>query len=251
MRWSVEIQKTSLEARNLSDLFDGLGYELVDGIDYPAIASPTFEDLDRKEQVWSAAQKLRDAFRGPAAIDPSLVLGSVIDYSFDPPKRSAFLEVDSAIHIVFSTHATLTVAEPKGLSDDELRAWKKRRVEQVYQDKLDSQLALLAPVLSEPNAEEVIAILKLDNYDGVTVYRAYELMEGHPSGRKSFHEKFGVTAAEFARFKDAVHNRTVSGNKARHTYKQKLNSTNPMTIAQAEAFVRRLSIKWLASLRHR
>ena len=46
MKWAVEIQKTSLGHRNLVDLLDGLGFELVDGVDFEAMYAPFFDDFE-------------------------------------------------------------------------------------------------------------------------------------------------------------------------------------------------------------
>ena len=69
------------------------------------------------------------------------------------------------------------------------------------------------------------------------MYKIYELVEGHPSRRKEFHERFGISKLEFQRFSDAVHNPVVSGELARHAYEDKPKTDNPMTIAEAKSFV--------------
>jgi hypothetical protein len=64
-----------------------------------------------------------------------------------------------------------------------------------------------------------------------------------------FHSQFGIPKADFDRFKDAVHNPVVSGDLARHAYPDSPKTANPMTLQEAESFVRALAKKWLASLR--
>jgi hypothetical protein len=81
MKWAVEIQKTGLEHRNLVDLLQGLGFDLVEGVDFEAMYSPSFDDLETAPEVWEQAKKVRDAFVGPTSIDSEFTLGSVIDYS--------------------------------------------------------------------------------------------------------------------------------------------------------------------------
>jgi hypothetical protein len=92
MKWAVEIQKTNLETRNLGDLLSGLGFSLIDGIEYPALTSVKINTCDTEADVFEIAKHLLDTFTGPAQIDPTFSLGAVIDYSSEPPKRNHFLE---------------------------------------------------------------------------------------------------------------------------------------------------------------
>lgn len=118
MRWAVEIQETSLEQRNLTDLLSRLGFSIVDGIEFKAFASPTMDSLQSSSEVWSAAKRLRHAIAGPANIDSAFRLGAVIDYTTAPPKRDYFLEVDSVLVNVNTLFPpTVTVSPAAGLSE--------------------------------------------------------------------------------------------------------------------------------------
>ncbi len=77
MKWAVEIQVTSLERRNLEDLLNGLGFALIEGIEFPAFTSPEIDEYDTAADVFEKAKQVRAAFAGPAQIDPSFALGSV------------------------------------------------------------------------------------------------------------------------------------------------------------------------------
>jgi hypothetical protein len=79
MKWAVEIQKTNLERRNLEDLLNGLGFALIDGVQFPAFTSPEIDGCDTAAAVFEIAKQLRAAFTGPAQVDPTFALGSVID----------------------------------------------------------------------------------------------------------------------------------------------------------------------------
>lgn len=249
MKWAVEIQNSSLERRNLADLLAGLGFELVDGVEYDAFTSSSFTLLETTEQAWSEVKKLREAMTSPADIDPGFTLGAVVDCSTAEPKRHHFLEVQSTTSISISSTATLTVSPPQGLSEEELIAWEKARAEQEYQAKLESQRSKLEPAYREPRAAKMLELLQRVNQTGETLYKIYELAEGHPSNRIEFHNRFGVSKDEFDRFRDAVHNPGVSGDLARHAYEDSPRTTTPMTIRDAETFVRQLAKKWLASVR--
>ncbi|HXH04285.1 MAG TPA: hypothetical protein VNN09_13340 [Candidatus Competibacteraceae bacterium] len=248
MKWAIEIQKTSLEHRNLADLLKGLRFDLIQGIEYPALSSPTIDDCATAADAFKIAKNVRAAFKS-SAIDPEFALGSVIDYATTPPHRHAFLEVDSCVIRIITGTATITISPPQGLSPDELVKWHEEHNERQYQAELERQRALFEPAFLDPNAARAIKLLCIENPSGETLYKIYELAEGYPSNRKEFHAEFGIDKEQFDRFKDAVHNPAVTGDWARHAYHQKPNSTDPMTRAEAEQFVRRIAGRWLQSIR--
>lgn len=249
MKWAVEIQKSGLERRNLTDLLAGLGYQLVDGVDSEAFSSPLFDQYDTAGEVWSEAKRLREALTGPAGIDPEFILGSVIDYSNNDRKRHAFLEAEPIRMTLSVGKPKLTFSPPPGLTEDELAEWRGKRAEQEYQAKLEAQREKLEPAFREPRASKVLELLAKDDHTGETLYKLYELVEGNPSKREALHGQFGVSKDEFNRFGDAVHNPVVSGDLARHAYEKKTKTKNPMSIREAETFIRQLAKKWLASVR--
>jgi len=249
MKWAVEIQKSSLEQRNLVDLLQGLGFELVEGVDFKAVYSPYFDSLETAAEVWNEGKKIRDAFTGSAAIDPEFVLGSVIDYSSDELRRHAFLEVEPIRMRMSVGSVTLKVSPPSNLSEDELKKWEEKRAEADYLEKLERQREKLEPVFQEPKASKVLKALAEEDHTGETLYKMYETMEGHPSNRRDFQLQFGISKHEFKRFGDAVHNPAVSGDLARHAYEHKTKTDSPMSFQEAKSFVQALAKKWLASVR--
>ena len=48
MKWAVEVQRTTLERRNLEDLLAGLGFSLIDGVQFPALTS---KEIDQSPTV--------------------------------------------------------------------------------------------------------------------------------------------------------------------------------------------------------
>ena len=63
MKWAIEIQKTSLDERNLSDLLKGLGFTLVEGIEYPAFTSPELDARTSATDAFEVAKTVRLAFK--------------------------------------------------------------------------------------------------------------------------------------------------------------------------------------------
>jgi hypothetical protein len=249
MRWAIEIQDTALELRNLDELLSGLGFSLINDIEFRAFTSPDFDACDTAAAVFEKAKGVRAAFTGPAQIDPRFSLGSVIDYSLKPPKRHTFIEVPTVALNVTVGSPTISVSPPAGLSDGQLQKWRAEDAERQYQEKLEAQRAKLEPAFRNKKAVKVLELLSTEKPSGETIYKIYELMEGHPNNRSDFHRQFGITRDDFSRFKDAVHNPTVSGDWARHAYEGPPKSSDPMTKGEAETFVRRIATRWLGHLR--
>lgn len=175
MKWAIEIQKTGLEKRNLADLLRGLRFELVEGVEYPALSSPTIDACVTAADAFEMAKAVRTAFKGPARIDPEFVLGSVIDYSTNPPRRHAFLEVNSCFMTMTMGTATLTVSPPSGLSPAELERWNAEYEERQYQATLERQRSRLEPVYISSQAAKVMELLSIEKPTAETLYKIYEL----------------------------------------------------------------------------
>lgn len=249
MKWSVEIQKTSLEHRNLVDLLEGIGFQLVKGVDFEAMYAPYFDEFETANEVWEEAKKVRDAFTGPASIDPEFTLGSVVDNSTKDLKRHAFIEAKTGILTLTGSSSTLTVSPPSNLSPEELKKWEENRAEQDYQNRLEIQQKKFESAFFDSRASNVLELLSIENPTGESLYKIYELMELDLSNRKNFHTQFDITEIEFDRFRDAVHNPVVSGDLARHARGGKPRTKNPMTIREAEVFIQALAKKWLTFIR--
>ena len=130
-----------------------------------------------------------------------------------------------------------------------LTKWKKEQDEREYQTLLDRQRAKLEPAFLEDRAVKVLELLSFDDHTGETIYKIYELLEGHPNNRAEFQSSYGISKDQFSRFKDVVHNPTVSGYWARHAYEGEPKTLNPMSKREAELFVREIANRWLVSIR--
>ena len=249
MMWAIELKASSLDRRNLVDLLNGLGIALVEGVDCDALYSPSFDSLELSADVWAEGIKLREAFSGPGHIDSEFTIGAVIDYSKDKPIRHYFLECESGRYTVTVGTITLRTYPSPNLSSEERREWKNRNEELTYQSKLELQRQKLEPAYLNLRGSAVLKLLGQDKHTGESLYKLYETLEEHPSKRKEFQAQFGITMEQFKRFGDAVHNPVVSGDFARHAYKETPKTSNPMTMQEAQKFVVTLGMKWLSWVR--
>lgn len=250
MKWAFQIERTTLEYRNLCDLLGSIGYQATDIPGHElAFCSETLEGCSNPEEVWEQAKLLGELISEVTEIDPEIALGPVLDLSADKVKRYHFLKVKPGITATASFSASLTVSPPADLSEEQLAEWYERRAEEQYQNKLESQRAKLEPAFRDPRAVKMLRLLKRDTHNGESLYKIYELAEGNPSRRNDFQAQFGIDENEFKRFADAVHNPVVSGDLARHAYEQRPRTPNPMSFGEAQSFVLEIGRRWLASLR--
>ena len=249
MNWAVEIRHSGLDRRNLRDLLLALDFQVVDGIDCLAFTSADMNAMQSTAEIWALAKKLRSAMLSPSNVDPHFELGAVIDFTTVPPKRCAILEPETINLTTIFGSANLTVSRPLGMSIEQNAKWEADCQEREYQVKLESQRFKLEAVFNEPRARQVLELLNLVTQDGATLYKIYELAEEHPTKRSQFQKGMGISKGEFDRFKDTVHNPAVTGDWARHAYSDPPKTLNPMTISEAEVFVREIAWRWLATLR--
>jgi len=249
MRWAFKIERTDLELRNLIDLVESIGFKVVEMPgNQIALCSDLMENYSTPGEVWEQAKRLRELM-SITENDKDFAIGAVLDMSSEPPKSYNYLEMESIVIKVTVGCPTLTVLPPAELSEEQLAEWTKRKTESEYQSKLEEQKAKLIPAFRETRAVLLLQLLKQEPHTGESLYKIYELAEGHPSKRKAFQSQFGISDVEFKRFSDAVHNPVVSGSFARHAYEEMPKTANPMSIGEAQSFVVELAMRWLASLR--
>ena len=81
---------------------------------------------------------------------------------------------------------TLAVSPSEEMSSERIAEWNKRKSEHEYQARMEAQRTKLEPVFREPRAAEVLQLLKQNSHTGESLYKMYELAEGHPSFRQEF-----------------------------------------------------------------
>ncbi len=249
MKWGVEVQKTSLERRNLADLLDGLGFRIIEIANCLAITSDGMDACMTAGAAFDLAKRVRVAMTGPARIDTEFQLGAVLDFSCDPPQHCVFIEGKPATITLSAIRGAIIIGPPKGLSESQLKIWQKQQEEREYQEMLECQRARLEPAFRSERAAKALDLLSYDKPTGEILYKIYELAEGHPKNRSAFHTQFGISIEEFRRFQDTVHNPAVSGEWARHACEDVPKSTQPMSRYEAEQFVRQIAKLWFESIR--
>jgi hypothetical protein len=80
----------------------------------------------------------------------------------------------------------------------------------------------------------------------VGLYRIHEVIEDDVGGQHKFEKEGWGSADDLRRFKHSANSVEVGGDKARHGKEPQVPPKNPMTLAEAEAYVRYIIQAWLA-----
>jgi len=115
--------------------------------------------------------------------------------------------------------------------------------------KLEAQRARFEPAFRNGKAAKVLELLAIEDPSGGDLFKIYELCEGNPGNRPRFHKQFRISLGEFQRFEDVVHNKTVSGDWARHARDESPKTNNPMSQGEAVSFIQRVAYEWLEYIR--
>jgi hypothetical protein len=78
------------------------------------------------------------------------------------------------------------------------------------------------------------------------LYRLYEVIEGDMGGEHELKTVFCGSAKDIKRFKHSANSVTVAGDDARHANESGRPPEQPMTLYEAEAFLKYLLKRWLA-----
>jgi hypothetical protein len=245
---AIEITKTSLEDENLSDLLIALGFSLKTEFGLKLIYCTNFDTNLTNNEIWEIGVKLRNTFKEDTKLDTEFALGAIIKFKENGFNRHHFIELQSSEIRTTCGTIEVTVNPPANLTEIELAIWHKKRKRLEYESQLKKQKLMLVPAFFSANANTLLKFLELKSHTGETLYKMYELMEVHPSKRRTFHSDFNISNHDFKRFGDAVHNPEVSGELARHAYKDKTKTLNPMTFSEAQTFIEDLAKSWLKSV---
>ena len=118
-------------------------------------------------------------------------------------------------------------------------------VQQRRGDRVLTHSTILAEVANRDARVEQVLRTLASGADPVNLYRAFELVENDVGARMVTNG--WTTKAEIRRFTHTVNSVRVLGAEARHAVERRRPPRNPMSIAEARAFVMRLVEEWAAS----
>lgn len=233
--WRVKLQGEIDDLRDLSQLLTGAELNIVENDDAFYLNSAAFEPITEASDMRVQVQRHLDSINGAA----KLQFGS-----FAPVGIGGIARVDEhgkVTHYLFAEGvlfsrgrmgvANLTVTTASG-------------------EVLPPPPTFIEAATAAANQHEVVADALRFFLDSnwVNLFKVYELIEEDLGGSKAIVTRFqGITSAQIDRFTGSANNRNASGDGARHGHKKWPSPKKPMSLQEAESFIRGLLDQWIRS----
>jgi hypothetical protein len=243
--WIVEITKSSLPVEDLETILHSMGCVIARRPTNACVSHLHIDQHVTSEEAFAAAARVRAALRGPGLPDPEFEVGAVVDQSTG--QRHYRME-SAAGRITLTGHAVmLHIAATASLLPEEREAAQFRQAEAEHTRRLVLMSRNARAAYKRDEAKIVLELLQRPTFDSKAVWGVWESIKacfrGH--GEDACRNHFGISLDEFQRFKEAVQKPAVSGEWARHVVGQPPTTANPMSIAEAKEFIRRVAERWL------
>jgi hypothetical protein len=234
VNWKVQIDGSSADVDYLPDLLTERKFRVTKDEDVYYLKSDMFADLSEPEAVYDLAIRMLPLIEGTAKLDRGesgpLTVGAIVLTQEDgSEKRTLFLpktamQANSRLHI---TKGTVIDGDgnvvPSGPSD--MALW-------------------LETAMQDARVEKAIRLYRSE-HSWVNLYRLYEVVGEDVGGRETIARRGWMKDSDIDRFKRTANNARVLGDEARHGHESYQPPQNPMTLAEAEQFIKTLLTKWL------
>jgi hypothetical protein len=245
MRWRVAISDFPNDPRLLRELLAPLAISLVAENDEHFLVGEPFELEQSAEAVHNIAIHLEtvalEVKRGDSAARCSFKTGSVFERaSGDSWRKHAFVTLQAGALAIATAVGVVTVGTSSALSEEERRRLEQERKELEFRDLSQRTIPRFVSAVRYPNALQVQQLLHGD-LDPLTLGHIGEIIENDLGGAI----KQLVSKRQWTRFQRSINHPDVFGVNARHIVSNEQPPPNPMSLSEAQAFIRELASKWL------
>lgn len=247
MRWLVEIVDVVADERLFADVLAGLDTFLYQEDNRTYLVSNKFDLLSASSEVWELAGRVRDVVSEVSEIFPdaniSFDLSNVVYEQKDDGsrRRTHYVPAGSmfAIGLSIAFEVTEAIVLQKDTSEEERARLDAEHKERQYQEKLNRVRYRLLPVFHDERALKVHHLLQQELTPGV-MYKIHELIQD------DLGEKLNSLAShnQWKRFTRSVNHQAVFGDAARHATLKAEPPANPMTLSEAQDFIRKVADLW-------
>lgn len=244
MRWLVEVRDIVADERLFTDLLSRLNLTLHQEDSKTYLTGDEFERLSTSAEVWEQAKRLRDVVtevnNGIPGANISFKLGDIQEQREDGSQGTYVLLTPTSI---VSTTAVgvcgVTVIPMREITEEERVRLEAERKEHEYQEKFDLISSRVVSAYQDKRARKVQHFLEQDLTAG-SMYKIYELI------RDDLGEKLNSLASDkqWTRFTRSVNHQEVFGDDARHATLKAEPPTNPMSLGEAQDFIKKVSDLW-------
>jgi hypothetical protein len=235
--WLVRLKGHEFDLEELCDHFTSADRNVKKEEDgYYYLRSSDFDQMSEPDAVSERAQDLMERINGAAKLLSGVsyrpVEFDVVIRVDDDGKRHHHMTLSSTIEMRSRVTGKLTVGET-GETMDVLRP----------PSGVDSLVNL-----ADQNAKVADALRFYARSDWFNLYKAWEVVRDAAGGETELIKKGWATKAQRRRFTGTAQSRAELGDEARHAREKVQPPKNPMSLEEAQAFVRSVIEAWVRTL---
>jgi hypothetical protein len=248
MRWRVEITKQNGDDRLLRDVLEARSIRLHEEAGKRFLVGDPFEALPTAGEVHALASRVQSIATEIEDAHSDIPIGFQIGHVLEELDHG-----ERQMHVFLSPRGTamcfgmgapsLTVERGLSLSEADRRRIEEEEREEAYQKNRRKATSLLVSALDNERALQVQRLLR-KQLTSQTMWHIAELIQADMGSAM----KDLVSRNEKARFDRSINHPDVFGEQARHIISQQEPPPKPMSMDEAQAFIRDLAARWLERL---
>jgi hypothetical protein len=244
MRWRVSVSSLPDDSRLLQELLAPLGFSLIAEDSGDFLVGDIFEPEQSAEAVYKTATHLEEVAseieRGDPAAQCKFKTGSVFERAENGSWRQhAFAKLEARAFAIATATGILSVST-SNLSEEEGLRLEQRRKELEFRSLRERTVPKFASAFRYPHALQVQQLLRSE-LDPLTLGHIADIVE----------DDLGAAITQLSsrnqwtRFRRSINHPDVFGVNARHIVSSVEPPPDPMTLDEAQAFVRDIARQWL------
>lgn len=230
-RWSILLSGDQAALKHLVAIYDAGPLLVRRRADDFILDASAFDTCDTPECVSSIAERLVGLIAGAVDLtgygSPDVSLGAVIGTVHGVQSGTHVLRPDNVSHRHYASDVSLADSTHDTATLPVARRW-------------------VTTALADNSAEKVLRLLSREPRTWGDLYRIFELIERRAGS--TMYEQGWTSRNAAERFARSANSPQVSGDDARHAYDRTDPPPNPMSIDDAQQFVRHLARQWLDTL---
>jgi hypothetical protein len=246
MRWRVEITEQNGDDRLLRDVLEARSIRLHEEAGKRFLVGDPFEALPTAGEVHALASRVQsiatEIEEAHSDIPIGFQIGHVLEELESGERRMHVFGMARGFAMGFGGAASLTVERGLSLSEADRRRIEEEEREAAYKKKRRKATSLLVSALENERASQVQRLLR-KQLTPQTMGHIADLIQDDIGGAM----RDLVSGNQLTRFYRSINHPDVFGEQARHIISGQEPPPKPMSLDEAQAFIRDLAARWLES----
>lgn len=251
MKWLVEIVDIVADQRLFTDVLTRLNMALHLEDTQTYLIGDAFDLLSTSSEVRKLAERLRDVLSEGTHDFPSssirFSLGDIYEQEHGGRRRRDItIQPGGAMVSIVAGGGPISVSKSdptKKISEEVQAGLEAEYRECQYQEKLNQVLRGVLPAFQNEHARKVQRYLRQEPTP-LRLYQIYELIKADLGGEDKNLDSL-VSKTERSRFRLSVNHQDVFGDDSRHAALNTEPPEKPMSLDEAQAFIREMANVWL------